>query len=961
MGPGIFLKSIILNDACIPVLHLATLLFGTLVASAQSPQTTDKHLPVLAAVRAIHDLPAEKARLAYPVHVRATVTYYDSHNDGRHASLFVHDATAGIFVLIAADMQWPGEAPHAGSLVDIVGVSAPGDYAALITQCRIRVIGESHTTFVAKPVSFTHLSSGVEDAQFVETDGVVRSVVESARRVTLNITMADGVIGAVTVKQPGVDYRDLVDATVRVQGSVGTLFNENRQMIGAHLMFAKRSSVQVIQPPPADVFGLPVRPIDRLSRFAAAALLPHRIHVRGTVTLYWPGQLVCIQDVTQGICAQSSQSTSLGLGEVIDVAGFVASGGYKPGLVDASFRPRPAQELVTGSKVTAADALQGDHDAGLITIEGRLIGRDLTSKQPTLLLAAGDVMFPAILPEGTTSATVRDLEVGSKVSVTGICRVVLDAQGMASGSGVAVTKSFHVLTRSESDVVVLETPSWWNVAHTLLALGTATAITFVVIGWVVVLRKRVEHQTKIIRESEERFHHMAQHDGLTGLPTRGVLHERLRIALQKLHHSGTGLALLMLDLDDFKHVNDTLGHDGGDETLRVMSRRIQETIRLTDLVARMGGDEFIILLEDLSEAKQAEAVAAKIVTALSVPIPIRHQEVPVSVSVGVCAIFDGSVDPEALLKSVDLAMYQAKEQGRNRFKVFSDEMAATTFAKQRMKEGLAHALERQELELFYQPIVSCESDELTGFEALLRWNSKELGRVMPGDFITLAESSGMIVSIGEWVIRQACMQIGQLERELERQFTLAVNLSPRQLLQKELPESIRRILEDFGRPAHRLKMEITENILMADSLSYQETIVQIRNLGVQLAIDDFGTGFSSLSYISRFPVNWIKIDRSFIAKCATDQASLAVVRAIIAMAHSLNIRVIAEGVETYEQLLVVKQEDADSIQGYYYSRPTAYEDLRTLVETLCARRRGGTQGALIESAGTFIESHAPGV
>jgi len=242
--PETFLKSVIPNDGCIPVLHLAIFLFGTLAASAQVP----KDLPVLTTVRAVHDLPAEEARLAYPVHIRATVTYYDSHNDGKHASLFVHDATAGVFVLMAADMKWPKEAPHTGSLVDIVGVSAPGDYAALITQCRIRVLGESHTSFIAKSVSFTHLSSGVEDAQFVEIDGVVRSVVESARRVTLNITMADGVIGAVTVKQPGVDYRDLVDATVRVQGSVGTLFNENRQMIGAHLMFAKRSSVQVIQP-----------------------------------------------------------------------------------------------------------------------------------------------------------------------------------------------------------------------------------------------------------------------------------------------------------------------------------------------------------------------------------------------------------------------------------------------------------------------------------------------------------------------------------------------------------------------------------------------------------------------------------------------------------------------------------------------------------------------------------------
>jgi len=943
------------------MLHLVGIFVCTLAVSAQPSRSSDRRLPTLTSVRAVHDLPAEEAKLAYPVHVQAVVTYYDAHNDGKHASMFVHDDTAGVFLLVPADIPWHGQAPHPGSLIDIVGVSAPGDYAALITQCQIRVIGESHIPYTAKPVSFTHLSSGVEDAQFVEIDGVVRSIAESARRVTLNITMADGVIGAVVVKRPGVSYTDLVDATVGVRGSVGTLFNENRQMIGAHLMFPNRESVKVLQPAPADVFALPIRPIDQLSRFAAAALLPHRIHLRGAVTLYWPGRLVCIQDGAQGICAQSSQRTALDLGESIDIAGFVASGGYKPGLVDATFRPRSMQEPISGVKVNATEALQGGHDAGLITIEGKLIGRDLTSKQPTLLLAAGDKMFPVILPEGTTSTAAHDLEIGSKVSVTGICSVVLDAQGMASGAGYAVTKSFHVLTRSESDVVVLETPSWWNVVHTLLALGTATAVTFVVIGWVIVLRKRVEHQTRIIRESEERFRHMAQHDSLTGLPTRGLLHERLRMALRKLNHSSNGLALLMLDLDDFKHVNDTLGHDGGDETLRVMSRRIQETIRITDLVARMGGDEFIVLLEDLTEAEQAEVVAAKIVTALSIPIPIGQQEVPVSVSVGVCAIFDGSIDPETLLKSVDLAMYQAKEQGRNRFKVFSDEMASTTLAKQRVKEGLAHALERQEFELFYQPIISCHSNELTGFEALLRWKSKELGMVMPGDFIPLAETSGMIVSIGEWVIRQACEQLGELERELGRHFTLAVNLSPRQLLQKELPDNIRQILEDTGRPAHRLKMEITENILMADSLNYHEAIVQIRDLGVQLAIDDFGTGFSSLSYISRFPVNWIKIDRSFIAKCATDQASLAVIRAVIAMAHSLNILVIAEGVETHEQLLAVQREEADAIQGFYYSRPVSYEDLRLLVKTLSAKWELGASDSLSEIERMPIALYVPNV
>lgn len=885
-----------------------------------------------------HSLSADEAKHSYPVHFRAVVTYYDPHNDGKHASLFLHDSTGSIFALMPADWHWIGAIPHSGSLVDVVGVTAPGDYASLITQTQMEVIGESSEKLLAKPVSFTHLATGIEDAQYVQIEGVVRSVTQSGHRVTLNIAMADGLIGASSINDPNADYYDLVDSKVLIQGSIGTLFNDSRQMVGTHLLFPDLHSVNVEEFGPKNPFSLPLRSVVSLSRFMPTGALPHRIHVRGRVTLQWPGMMVCVQDDTSGVCAKTSGRMSLELGQIADVTGFVVSGGYRPMLVDSVFRSLGGNAPVEVPRVTPIEALQGHHDSEVIQIEGQLIGRDLAASQPTLLLSSQGSIFPVMLPKEPSDDEVATIRIGSTLRITGICAVVLDAEKMAIGNGSAAIQSFHILARSPKDVKVLKAAPWWTPERALLGFAIALAISGAVFVWVVVLRRRVEQQTKEIRVSEERFRHMALHDGLTGLPTRHMLHERLRLAPDKTRRFHTGIALLMLDLDDFKGVNDKLGHDGGDETLRVMARRIKESIRATDLVARMGGDEFVVFLDDLVEPGHAEDVAETIVSSLCLPIPIGERSISVSVSVGVCETFDQDIDVETMLQQVDMAMYEAKAHGRNRFHVFTSDMACAAIAKQRMKDGLARALDEHELEVYYQPLFSTQDPTLTGFEALLRWRSKSLGFVMPSDFIPLAEETGMIVPIGEWVIREACHQIGNLERQLGRQFEISINLSPRQLLQDKLPKVIKEALEENRRDPGSVKIEITENILMTDNMQNHQAIVRIRELGVRIAIDDFGIGFSSLSYISRFPVDWIKIDRSFISECTNDPASLAVVRAIIAMAHSLDIQVTAEGVETLDQLSLVTDENCDAIQGYYYSRPVRFCDLPQLIHSLARPR-----------------------
>jgi diguanylate cyclase (GGDEF)-like protein len=390
----------------------------------------------------------------------------------------------------------------------------------------------------------------------------------------------------------------------------------------------------------------------------------------------------------------------------------------------------------------------------------------------------------------------------------------------------------------------------------------------------------------------------------------------------------------MLDLDRFKQINDSLGHSGGDRVLCVTAERIVATVRKTDSVSRMGGDEFVVLLTDLSGPDQAERIAAKIVAALSVPIRINKLEVPVSVSVGVCTLSDGDSDAEVLLKRVDAAMYRAKARGRSCFQVFTSDMIGHSRNQLQLYAALGHALEHQEFELYYQPLMDCATGELTGFEALLRWNSREFGLVLPGDFITLAEESGLIVPIGEWVLRQACREIRLLESTLHRNFNLSVNLSPLQLLQDDLAEVVARSLAKYGRPPASLSLEITESNLMRDSRETRELLNRIRGTGVQLVLDDFGIGFSTLSYITQFPLDWIKVDQSLVRNCTTDRGSLAVIHAIVEMAHGLGIRVVAEGVESFDQSSLLRGEGCDAVQGFYISHPVPAAELPGLVAAL---------------------------
>jgi diguanylate cyclase (GGDEF)-like protein len=419
------------------------------------------------------------------------------------------------------------------------------------------------------------------------------------------------------------------------------------------------------------------------------------------------------------------------------------------------------------------------------------------------------------------------------------------------------------------------------------------------------------------RHIEERISHMAHHDALTDLPNRAMLCQLLEDMVARVRR-GECLAVLYLDLDRFKEINDTLGHAVGDALLKAVAARISRCVRETDTVARMGGDEFAVVVPTIDPAVESTALAARIIESISAPFELSRHRVTIGTSIGIALSPNDGVDPDQLLRNADLALCRAKSDGRGTLRFFELEMDQRMQARRAMERDLRKAITDGEFELYYQPIVSLARDCVTGFEALLRWNHPERGRVSPADFIPIAEETGLIVPIGEWVLRRACMEAVSWPKNL----TIAVNLSVAQFKSKRLVDAVGEAIRAAGLCPSRLELEITETVLMQDTDAALSVLGKLREIGIRIALDDFGTGYSSLSYLRRFPFDKIKIDRCFISDL-TDKAdeSLALLRMIANLGLSLGIATTAEGVETKEQLDVVRAEGCAEVQGYYFSAP----------------------------------------
>jgi diguanylate cyclase (GGDEF)-like protein/PAS domain S-box-containing protein len=443
----------------------------------------------------------------------------------------------------------------------------------------------------------------------------------------------------------------------------------------------------------------------------------------------------------------------------------------------------------------------------------------------------------------------------------------------------------------------------------------------------------VFHDVTHARAMSQQMSYLAHHDYLTDLPNRLLLDDRLAQAMGAAHRHGGQLAVLFVDVDRFKHVNDSLGHAIGDELLLSVARRLVASVRASDTVSRQGGDEFVVLLPAIAHAEDASLSANKILTALAMPHRVKEHDLQITVSMGVSIYPDDGTDAETLVKHADIAMLNAKESGRNNFQFFKPEMNEHALERQSLESGLRHALEQREFTLYYQPKMDLDTDTITGVEALIRWRQPGRRIVLPEKFISIAEQCGYIVPIGRWVLREACRQTQSWLDDGLAPLPVAINISAVELRSKDFVAGVRAVLRETRLDPQYLEFELTETALMQDPKSTIAILTSLKDMGVRLTLDDFGTGYSSLSYLKRFPIDALKIDKSFVNGLCTNADDANIVSAVINMGKSFRLKVIAEGVETREQYLMLQAQQCAEGQGYYFQAPIAGNEFAKLLES----------------------------
>ncbi len=523
----------------------------------------------------------------------------------------------------------------------------------------------------------------------------------------------------------------------------------------------------------------------------------------------------------------------------------------------------------------------------------------------------------------------------SSIAFAGVGIAIWRTRKRRDGVGLAVL-SLALLAHGaqqfrEGVVAVLALPSGvrpdmplqWSfldlLVHSLIGLGMIAAL--------------LEDEREAASIAADQVEHLAYHDAMTGLPNRPLFMDRLIIALAQANRANQKLAVLFLDLDRFKNINDSLGHTVGDTLLKSAAERVRRCVREGDTVARFGGDEFTLLIPRIEKVEDAAKIANKIIETLKIPFQVGGLDLFITTSIGV-AIFppDGS-DPETLVRNADTAMYRAKDQGRDNYQLYAPDMNAQAAERLGLENELRRAVRQNEMLLHYQPILDAASGAVVGLEALIRWQHPERGLLPPAHFISIAEVSGLIVPIGEWVIRTACRQVRQWQKKLDFPFTIAVNLSARQFQHADLVSQIRSAVIDTGIDPSSLEVEITESSAMQNAENTLFKLRELKSLGIRIAMDDFGTGYSSLNYLKQFPIDTLKLDQSFVKDVMTDARDAAIVGAVISMSHRLGLKVVGEGVETPAQHEYLRREGCDFVQGYLFSHPKPPDEIEMLLRS----------------------------
>ncbi len=929
----------------------------------------------LETVASIRQLTPERAALALPVRVTGVITAFDP----IWRQIYFQDQSSGIYLKYSGDPV----GLRVGERVTVNAITNAGHFAPVILAPRFKDRGSSALP-VPIPVNYDDAAAGRLDSQYVVIEGVVHPLKFAEQPdhpiLTFELYTAIGQIHVST--SPGFpDLRasgNLEDARVRIQGAFGTIYNAKRQLVGYQLTISSPSEIKVIDPPIRNPFSMEITSIGNLLRFSPGFRFGHRVKVSGTVVLVSRG-FVYIQDVSGGVEIRGDHP-DLHLGNRIEAVGYATlAGRYSPVITDATLHVVPGSQIMNPLITSAQAILSGKVDSRLVSVEGRLLTVLHAHGVCNLVLQSGAQTFTAQLDTADLGDDACKLAEGSILRLSGISSAQVDSTRIYRLLQEDPV-TFKILLRGPEDIAFVRSAPFWTPKTTLSVLALFSLLIVVTLAWVSVLRRRVHKQrsaleraeqtTQAIRDlsdamqevsSEERFdtevsvrgsediarlvigfngmlaelrqrehakrdaetrlQHQALIDELTGLPNRRLLSDRLSQSLARARRESSKLALLYIDLDGFKLVNDSFGHAAGDILLTEVSRRFKSRLRESDTLARLGGDEFTVILNRIRSKEDAEEAARSLLDSLGEPFLIEGREATIGASVGISVFPEHGLANDDLLQQADSAMYVAKRGGSDRIVFFSQDLSVSVLERFTLESELRRALSSGELSVQYQPEFDILTNSLVRFEALARWTHPTKGAIPPLQFIPVAEESGLIVPLGAYILERACVEALTWQELAEHPIQVAVNISSVQFARSSFVEEVVEILDRTGLRPDLLQLELTESATLISIHHAAETMRRLKTMGVTMALDDFGTGYSCLSYLPKLAFDALKIDRSFVRELMTSPETRALVESIMSLARNLNMKVIVEGIEKEEQLALVKELGGDEAQGYLLGRP----------------------------------------
>ncbi len=998
-----------------------------LLCAVPRPRAAEAEPFLLTKAHQVHELPAGEAAKGLPVHLLATVTFYQP----REVNFFVADSSGGVFILQKPPYPF---SIHVGDRVEVDGVTAASFRTIVGAGARVRVVAHGRPA-AARPAMFREMVTGELDCQRVSIRGRVRSAtVESHETDTvaqLQVLVPGGIVQAYVQHYEGLDLPGLIDADVELSGVAGADFNEALQLMRPKLYSDDAGDVRVLGRPRLRPLELPITAINKVMETRFVMDQSRRVRVQGAVTFFEPGNSLVVERDGRSILALTRQTGALALGSVVDVVGFADGHAYSAVLEDAQFFPAGYSERVDAQPASYAEAMSGKLSDTFIAMRGRVLS-EMRGELSDSMVMMVDQHPVSVVMQRKGRAPLPDLKPGTLVAVRGICRVTPSAWGRPL--------LFRLDLRSAGDLKVMACPSWWTSTHLMLVGSGLLGAMALTLGWIAVLRRRVAKQTGQIARSmrverersrllerinsdaaieellsdicrsisllvpgascsytlrgehgrktptdngsampvyeaalmdargrqvgafrveytgaeplpaEQRetlavgaslanlavnqrqlyaeLNYQSTHDQLTALPNRRLADARLEEAIAEAGRTGARVGVAYIDVDQFKQVNDRHGHKIGDLYLQQIAGRLGRSVRGSDLLARIGGDEFLLVAGALGSLEDGEAYQRRLAECFENGFVLDGIRVRGSASIGFALFPDHGSTPEELKRHADAAMYRAKHGG--------DSLLEQTLRQPGRVDifspaDLRSALEGDRFRLFYQPQFS-SAGRLRGLEALLRLNDPILGIVGPDQFIGVAESSNVIFPLGEWVLRRALADAARWGIGAADGTRMVVNVSARQVERAGFADLVGRALAESGVCASTLEIEITERAAISDMGSAGCQLAILQAEGVHISIDDFGTEHSSLSVLHKLPVDTLKIDRSFVRAMGSEPEVVRVLDAIVHLGQSLGKRIIAEGVECEQEVRTLLELGEMDLQGYVFSRPVPPETVESKLE-----------------------------